>query len=119
MTIAPDPLPGDPPPMTTASAPTPRFDSFYKHDELTKLLFEYAQAFPTLASIRSIGKSFEGRDIWVATLTNLATGAAEEKPAFWADGTIPATELTASTAVLYFLHELLTRHGSDADITQL
>ena len=99
--------------------PKPRFDTFYKHDELTRLLFEYAQAFPTLAAIRSIGKSYEGRDIWVATITNVATGAAEDKPAFWADGNIHAAELTASTAVLYFLNELLTKHGSDAEITQL
>jgi murein tripeptide amidase MpaA len=105
--------------MTTAAAPTPRFDSFYKHDELTQLLFEYAQAFPTLAAIRSIGKSFEGRDIWVATITHIAAGAAEDKPAFWADGNIHAAELTASTAVLYYLHELLTKYGHDADITQL
>jgi murein tripeptide amidase MpaA len=104
---------------TDTPAPTPRFDSFYKHDELTRLLFEYAQAFPTLAAIRSIGKSHEGREIWVATLTNTATGAAEDKPAFWCDGNIHAAELTASTAVLYFLNELLTKHGSDADITQL
>jgi Predicted carboxypeptidase len=101
------------------TAPTPRFDSFYKHDELTKLLFEYAQAFPTLAAIRSIGKSYEGREIWVATVTNSATGAAADKPAFWCDGNIHAAELTASTAVLYFLNELLTKHGSDAEITQL
>ena len=43
-------------PTTPIAAPTPRFDSFYKHDELTKLLFEYAQAFPSLAAIRSIGR---------------------------------------------------------------
>ena len=83
------------------SAPTPRFDTFYKHDELTKLLFEYAQAFPNLVAIRSIGRSYEGREIWVATLTNSATGPAEDKPAFWCDGNIHAAELTASTAVLY------------------
>jgi murein tripeptide amidase MpaA len=99
-------------PTTPIAAPTPRFDSFYKHDELTKLLFEYAQAFPSLAAIRSIGKSYEGRDIWVATITNTATGAAEDKPAFWADGNIHAAELTASTAVLYFLNELLTKYGA-------
>ena len=51
-------------PMTPSSEiPKPRFDTFYKYDELTKLLFEYAQAFPTLAAIRSIGKSYEGRDL--------------------------------------------------------
>ena len=101
------------------SAPTPRFDTFYKHDELTKLLFEYAQAFPNLVAIRSIGRSYEGREIWVATLTNSATGPAEDKPAFWCDGNIHAAELTASTAVLYYLHRLLTGYGSDAEITQL
>ena len=105
--------------MTTTEAPKIRFDIFYKHDDLTRLLFEYAQAFPTLAAIRSIGKSYEGRDIWVATITNVATGAAEDKPAFWTDGNIHAAELTASTAVLYFLNELLTKYGSDAEITQL
>ena len=100
--------------MTTTEAPKIRFDIFYRYDDLTRLLFEYAQAFPTLAAIRSIGKSYEGRDIWVATITNVATGAAEDKPAFWSDGNIHAAELTASTAVLYFLNELLTGYGSDA-----
>ena len=105
--------------MTQASSPIPRFDTFYKYDELTRLLFAWAEAYPTLVAVRSIGKSHEGRDIWVATITNLATGAAEDKPAFWADGNIHAAELTASTAVLYFLNELVTKYGSDADITEL
>ena len=105
--------------MTQAASPIPRFDTFYKYDELTRLLFAWAEAHPTLVAVRSIGKSHEGRDIWVATITNLATGAAEDKPAFWADGNIHAAELTASTAVLYFLNELVTKYGSDADITEL
>ena len=105
--------------MTTPASPLPRFDAFYNHDELTRLLFAYAQAHPTLVVVQSIGKSYEGRDVWVATLTNIATGAAEDKPAFWADGNIHAAELLASTAVLYFLHELLTKYGSDAEITEL
>jgi murein tripeptide amidase MpaA len=105
--------------MTHPATPLPRFDTFYNHDELTRLLFAYAQAHPTLMVVQSIGKSFEGRDIWVATITNHATGAAEDKPAFWADGNIHAAELLASTAVLYFLNELLTKYGGDTEITQL
>ncbi len=103
----------------TDATPTPRFDTFYKHDELTRLLFDYAKARPTLVAIQSIGKSFQGRDIWVATVTNIATGAADDKPAFWADGNIHAAELTASTAVLYYLNELVTKYGSDAAVTEL
>ena len=105
--------------MTTPATPLPRFDAFYKYDELTRLLHAYAEAHPTLVAVRSIGKSFEGRDIWVATVTNIATGAADDKPAFWADGNIHAAELLASTAVLYFLNELVRKYGSDGEITEL
>ena len=55
--------------------PVPRFDTFYRHDELTRLLLDYADARPDLVRIESIGKSHEGRDIWVAAITNAATGA--------------------------------------------
>ena len=105
--------------MTRPLPPQPRFDIFYRHDELSQLLAAFARAHPKLAAVESIGKSYEGRDIWVVTVTNLATGAAEDKPAFWTDGNIHAAELTASTAVLYFLNELLTKYGSDPDITRL
>jgi murein tripeptide amidase MpaA len=99
--------------------PNPRFDTFYRYDTLTELLRAYAETYPTLVSVASIGKSFEGRDIWVATVTNRATGDDTDKPAFWADGNIHAAELTASTAVLYYLHQLVTRYGDDPQITQL
>jgi murein tripeptide amidase MpaA len=105
--------------MTTPATPTPRFDTFYRHDALTRLLFDYADAHPELVSVASIGKSFEGRDIWVATVTNTATGPHTDKPAFWADGNIHAAELTASTAVLYYLHQLVTGFGTDDQTTHL
>jgi murein tripeptide amidase MpaA len=91
--------------------PVPRFDQFYRHDELTRLLGDFADARPDLASLRSIGKSFEGRDIWLLTLTNRHTGADADKPAFWVDGNIHAGELTASTACLYWINWLLTHYG--------
>ena len=93
--------------MTLPATPTPSFDVFLKYDALTRLLFDYADAHPTLVSVDSIGKSHEGRDIWVATVTNTASGVAADKPAFWADGNIHAAELTASTACLYWLHQLV------------
>jgi murein tripeptide amidase MpaA len=105
--------------MTAPATPTPRFDTFYRYDALTRLLFDYADAHPDLVTVSSIGKSFEGRDIWVAAVTNSATGPDIDKPAFWADGNIHAAELTASTAVLYYLHQLVTGHGRDPQITQV
>jgi len=102
-----------------STIPTPRFDTFYRHAELTGLLQEYAAARPELVSLRSIGKSHEGRDIWLVALTNSATGADRDKPAFWIDGNIHAGELTASTACLYWLHQLVSGHGRDPQATEL
>ncbi len=99
--------------------PIPRFDLFYRHDELSRLLKDYAAALPTLISVASMGKSFEGRDIWVVTITNQARGVDRDKPALWVDGNIHASELTASTACLHFLHHLATGYGHDAQVTQL
>ena len=89
-----------------SSLPTPRFDQFYRYPELTRLLFDYAEARPDLVQVESAGKSHEGRDIWVLTATNLDTGPAAEKPAFWADGNIHAAEVTASLACLHFIDAL-------------
>jgi murein tripeptide amidase MpaA len=109
--------------MTRPATPTPRFDTFLRYEELTRLLFDYAAAHPEIVSVASIGKSFEGRDIWAATVTNRATGTDTDKPAFWADGNIHAAELMASAAVLYYLHRLVTGYGSDTPegraVTQL
>jgi murein tripeptide amidase MpaA len=99
--------------------PAPRFDIFYKHDELTRLLQAYAQALPELIELRPLGRSHEGRDIWLVIITRKATGADVDKPAFWVDGNIHAAELTASTACLYWLHQLATRYGQDPQVTQL
>ena len=105
------------------TAPTPRFEIFYRHEDLTRLLFAYAQACPNLVSVAAIGKSFEGRDIWVATVTSSHTGSHADKPAFWVDGNIHAAELTASTAVLYYLNWLVKGYAGSGDegraITQL
>jgi murein tripeptide amidase MpaA len=100
--------------------PVPRFDQFYRHAELTRLLQDYAAALPDLVQLRSIGRSHEGRDVWLVTVANAATGADADKPAFWADGNIHAAELTASTACLYWLHRLVSGYGAgDAQVRQL
>ena len=98
--------------------PTPRFDTYYRYDDLSSLLHEYADEYPHLIQIKSIGKSFEGRDVWLLTVTNRETGAANEKPALWVDGNIHATEVSPSMACLYLLHTLVKGYGEDEDVTR-
>jgi len=93
-----------------------RFDRYYRYPDLTRLLRELADQHPELLRVDKIGRSFEGREIWLATVTNVATGADIEKPALWVDGNIHATEVAGSMACLYLIRHLVTRYESDADV---
>ncbi len=99
----------------TPTTPRPRFDHFLRYDDLTRCLQGYADAHPSRVSLRSIGKSHEGRDIWVVTLGSADDGASRDKPALWVDGNIHAAELSASTACLYYLHHLVSHDGQPSD----
>lgn len=94
------------------------FDRYYRYAELTALVQAFAAEYPDLVTLESIGKSYEGRDIWLLTVTNKASGAHDEKPALWVDGNIHATEVSPSSAALYLLNKLTTQYGHDADVTR-
>lgn len=94
------------------------FDHYYPYQELTVILQSLAERRPDLLTLESIGKSHEGRDVWLATVTNSATGPASEKPAFWIDGNIHATEVSAASACVFFVNKLLTEYGSNPEVTR-
>ena len=95
-----------------------KFDRFYRYNDLTKILKDAAVKYPHLLALTSIGKSFEGRDIWLISATNTKTGPAEDKPAFWIDANIHSSEVAGSSACLYFISKLVKEYGKDADITR-
>ena len=96
--------------------PDIRFDTFYRYEDLTRILHEFAEAYPELVRIESIGKSFEKRDIWLATVTKQNTGDDRGKPALWVDGNIHAAELSPSSACLYLIHKLVTEYNTHSEI---
>ena len=95
-----------------------RYDRWYRYDELTELLRSWADESPGLMKLQSIGQSYEGRDIWLATVTNFETGPDLEKPAFLVEANIHAIEVTGCTAALHLLDRLLTGYGSDERVTR-
>lgn len=95
-----------------------RFDQYPRYAELTEQLHALAKNHPDCCRLQSLGKSYEGRDLWLLTITRFATGADSDKPAFWVDGSVHAAELAGTSACLYLAHTLLTQDGKDADITR-
>ncbi|MFN8513590.1 MAG: M14 family metallopeptidase [Thermomicrobiales bacterium] len=96
-----------------------RTDRYYTYDVMTELLRGWVAAYPGLATLGSIGQSGEGREIWVVTITNWATGSDREKPAYYIDANIHAGEVTTSSVALATIHHLLTRYDSDAEVRRL
>lgn len=96
-----------------------RPDRYYRYAELTALLRAWAAEYPAIATLGSIGRSGEGRDIPVMTITNPATGPDREKPAYYVDANIHAGEVTGSSVALGNIHHLLTRYGTDDRVTRL
>ncbi len=94
------------------------FDHLYTYDELTSALHTLASEHPSLLTVESAGTSHEGRDIWLATVTNQATGPHHEKPAVWVDANIHSVEHAGCIAALYLLHKLVTAHGRDEQVTR-
>lgn len=89
------------------------------HQEVAHRLQELARQYPKLARTHNIGKSGEGRDLWVLELTNADTGPAESKPGLWADGNIHAGEVTGRQILTYFAARLLASYGKDPEATRL
>ncbi|HAR36355.1 MAG TPA: peptidase M14 [Acidobacteria bacterium] len=87
------------------------FDHFYDHSELTAALKALQQAYPDLMKLESIGKSYQGRDIWAVIINNPATGPADRKPGFYIDGNIHGNEIQGAEVALYTIYFLLKNSG--------
>ncbi len=94
------------------------YDHFYAYDELTDTLRTWTEEAPNLCALESIGESYEGRDIWLVTVTNTETGAHLDKPGFLIEANIHSMEWTGCTAALHLIHRLLAGHGKDDLVTR-
>ncbi|MEW5901045.1 MAG: M14 family metallopeptidase, partial [Acidobacteriota bacterium] len=95
------------------------FSHYHKYGEVIEILNNWARDYPELIDLYSVGKSFEGRDIWQLTITNKATGKDTDKPAMFVEGNRHSGEVTAAESALYFAWHVLTQYGRDPEVTRL
>ena len=77
------------------------WNRYYNHDGITEICKKIAAAHPDLAKLESIGKSYQGREMWLLTITDFKKGKPEEKPAFYLDGNIHSNEIQGAEMALY------------------
>ena len=95
------------------------FGHYHSLEETLELLRGWEARYPDLVTLYSVGKSFEGRDIWQLTITSEKTGKDTDKPAFFLEGGRHAGEITGVEATLYFIDLVLGGYGKDPAITRL
>lgn len=85
--------------------PHPKVDvswnRYYSYNGITAICQKIANAYPQLAKLESIGKSYQNREIRVLTITNFDKGKPDEKPAFYIDGNIHSNEIQGAEIALY------------------
>ena len=62
------------------SPPVPAFNRLNTYEQIVDALKGYASAYPKWTRLESIGKSIQGRDLWLLTINNPKTGPELSKP---------------------------------------
>jgi murein tripeptide amidase MpaA len=95
------------------------FDRHLRYGELAAWVHALAADNPELVTVETYGRSYEGRDLLLVTVTDQSTGRHDTKPAHWIDASIHAVELTATVAACRVLHRLVEGHrAGDETITR-
>ncbi|MEA4920518.1 MAG: M14 family metallopeptidase [Clostridiaceae bacterium] len=94
------------------------YDRYYGYDEITGILKGYQQKHPDFTELTSLGRTPEGREIWLLKVTDTSFGGYEDKPALYVEGNIHAGEVTGSMTVMYLIDTLMS-NLEDKNIARL
>lgn len=95
------------------------WNRYHTNLALEEIMRDMAKKHPNLVKMESIGKSFQGNDIWVLTVTDFQSGKPEDKPAMWIDGNIHSNEIQGTEFTLYTAWYLSEMYGDLDFITEL
>lgn len=95
------------------------WNKYYTYSGVVDLCTRLAKAYPDLVTMESAGKSYQGRDIIVLTISDKKTQDPSYKPGFWIDGNIHSVELQGTEMALYIAWYLCEMNSSNAFIRQL
>src|SRR5262249_46718400 len=98
---------------------TLRWDAFHDVAGIGAALEAIAKAHPDLGVKGSVGKSYQGRDLHLITITSHKTGSDRDKPAMWIDANIHGNEIQGGEVALYTAWYLTEMYGQVPEVTAL
>ncbi len=94
------------------------WDFYPTYDAYIDMMYQYAEDYPDLCEVFSIGESTEGRQLMMARITK-NPGQREAEPQFLYTGTIHGDETTGFILLLRMIDHLLQNYGTDPVVTNL
>lgn len=95
------------------------FNRYYDWKEMEDALRKLEQAYPKFLKLRSIGKSFQGREMWYMTINNPDTGDEMDKSAMYIDANIHGNEVQGGEVCLYTIWYLMENYPYNEYIKEL
>ncbi|ELT87633.1 hypothetical protein CAPTEDRAFT_132113 [Capitella teleta] len=92
---------------------------YINYDKLTMLFQKYNSTYPNIATVSSIGKSVEGRDMWGIRISSDPVSRAPGKPKFKYVGNMHGNEVISRQMLIYLTEYLLTNYETDVRVRQL
>ncbi len=106
-------------PKGVGADPQWTFDRYLTYDELAGRLRNLAQRYPHRAKLLSMGKSIEGRDLWVLEITDYQSGPPATKPAACVQGGLHGNEISSTMTVLYMAYQMAANPGRSRTVAKL
>jgi Zinc carboxypeptidase len=77
------------------------WNRYNDHAGIGELLKKIVKAYPGLARLEPVGKSYDGRELWCIAVTDYSKGDPAKKPAMYIDGNIHSNEVQGAEFAMY------------------
>jgi hypothetical protein len=91
-------------------------DGYHTYDQMTAALQSVVRAHSDIASMLSLGKTLEGRDIWLVEIANRVGTPVDQRPALLIAANLEGDHLVGSELALQTVEYLLTNYSTDPDV---
>ena len=95
------------------------WDRWLDHDEIGERMQLMQRTWPNFLSLQSLGSSFGGREMWLMTINNPATGSELDKAGMFIEANVHGNEIQGAEVALYTIWYLMENYGEIEGITRL
>lgn len=93
--------------------------SHHDYNEMTDILKQFAEKYPSITRLYYLGESVEKRKLWVLEITDHPGSHEPGEPEFKYIGNMHGNEVVSREILLHFIEMLLKNYSKDDEITRL